>query len=106
MGTSSPVIIEAQQLAAAGHHAEVVKYLGAQEEREIEESPSLALLYGTAQARLGRHDQGLRWLDLALDRARKGGDHGVEGRALNARGAWPWSAGGSTRRRTTARGPS
>src|SRR2546422_3104689 len=38
---------------------------------ELEDSPSLALLYGTAQARLGRHDEGLRWLDLALDQAHK-----------------------------------
>jgi tetratricopeptide (TPR) repeat protein len=85
--TTSLVVDRARQLAAAGHHTEVVEYLGARQQRELEDSPSLALLYGTAQARIGRHDEGLRWLDLALDQARKGGEQGVEGRALNARGA-------------------
>ncbi len=87
MQASSVVMDRAQQLAAAGHHAEVVEYLGAREPRELEDSPSLALLYGTAQARLGRHEEGLRWLELALDRARKRSDQTVERRALNARGA-------------------
>src|SRR2546427_10894407 len=87
MHTSSVVIEKARQLAAAGHHAEVVEYLGARAENELEDSPSLALLYGTAQARLGRHEDGLRWLDLALDQARKRDDQAVECHALNARGA-------------------
>ena len=87
MQTSSPVIKKARHLAAAGHHAEVVSYLGARAGSELEDSPSLALLYGTAQARLGRHDEGLRWLDLALDRARKRDEPAVERHALNARGA-------------------
>ena len=87
MHTSSVVIEKAQRLAAAGHHAEVVEYLGARAENELEDSPSLALLYGTAQARLGRHEDGLRWLDLALDQARKRDDQAVECHALNARGA-------------------
>jgi tetratricopeptide (TPR) repeat protein len=87
MHTSSLVVEKAQQLAAAGHHAEVVEYLGARAESELEHSPSLALLYGTAHARLGRHDEGQRWLDLALDRARKRDEQAVERHALNARGA-------------------
>jgi tetratricopeptide (TPR) repeat protein len=87
MNTSSLVVEKAQQLAAAGHHAEVVEYLGARAGSELEDSPSLALLYGTAQARLGRHDEGQRWLDLALDRARKQDEQAVERHALNARGA-------------------
>jgi tetratricopeptide (TPR) repeat protein len=87
MNTSSLVVDKARQLAAAGHHAEVIEYLGAQDGSELERSPSLALLYGTAQARLGRHDEGLRWLDLALDQARKRDEHAVEQQALNARGA-------------------
>ncbi len=87
MHTSSIVIEKARRLAAAGHHAEVVEYLGARKGSELEESPSLALLYGTAQARLGRHEEGLRWLDLALDEARKRDDQAVECHALNARGA-------------------
>ena len=80
-------IEKAQQLAAAGRYAEVIEYLGVQEPRELADSPSLALLYGTAQARLGLHDQGLHWLDRALDQARQWNDQAVERHALNARGA-------------------
>ncbi len=87
MHTSSLVIEKARQLAAAGHHAEVVEYLGTQAESALEDSPSLALLYGTAHARLGRNDEGLRWLDKALDQARKQDEQAVERHALNARGA-------------------
>ncbi len=87
MNASSVVVDKARQLAAAGHHAEVVEYLGARERRELEDSPSLALLYGTAQARLGRHDEGMRWVDMALDQARKRAEQAVERHALNARGA-------------------
>src|SRR2546428_12130876 len=68
----APIVADtARQLAAAGRHAEVVEYLGAQPASELADSPSLALLYGTAHARLGRHDEGQRWLDLALPLARK-----------------------------------
>src|ERR1700745_3768025 len=87
MQTSSPVIKKARHLAAAGHHAEVVSYLGARAGSELEDSPTLALVYGTAQARLGHHEEGVRWLDVALDRARKRNEHAVERHALNARGA-------------------
>src|SRR6266700_3274349 len=87
MDTSSLVVDKAQQLAAAGQHAEVVAYLGARKGTELADSPSLALLYGTAQARLGRHEEGLRWVDLALDQAHKRDEQAVERHALNARGA-------------------
>ncbi|PYP61523.1 MAG: hypothetical protein DMD37_13315 [Gemmatimonadetes bacterium] len=87
MLTSSLVVEQARQLAAAGNHAEVIEYLGTRAGRELELSPSLALLYGTAQARLGRHDEGQRWLDRALDQARKRDEQAVERHALNARGA-------------------
>src|SRR6266513_2322323 len=87
MTTSSIVIDKAQQLAAAGRHTEVIAYLGARDANEIEESPNLALLYGTAHARVGRHDEGRRWLELALDKARIRNEQAIEGRALNARGA-------------------
>jgi tetratricopeptide (TPR) repeat protein len=85
----SPSIVgdTARQLAAAGRHAEVVEYLGAQPASELADSASLALLFGTAHARLGRHDEGQRWLDLALDLARKRDEQDVERHALNARGA-------------------
>jgi len=86
MTTSSIVIDKAQQLAAAGLHIEVISYLGARDTSELEDSPDLALLYGTAHARVGRHVEGVRWLDVALDQARRR-QEAVEGRALNARGA-------------------
>lgn len=84
---ASPVVAKARALAAAGHHAAVVEFLGSQDESEIESMPTLALLYGIAQARLGRHQQGLEWIDRALASARQRNEHGVERHALNARGA-------------------
>ena len=87
MTTSSLIFDKAQELAAAGRHTEVIAYLGAREASELEESPDLALLYGTAHARIGRHVEGVRWLDVALDQARRRQEQAVEGRALNARGA-------------------
>src|SRR6266487_2388581 len=87
MRTSSIVVDKAQELAAAGRHTEVIAYLGAREPTELEESPDLALLYGTAHARVGRHDEGRRWLEVALDKARIRNEQAIEGRALNARGA-------------------
>src|SRR6267378_5591607 len=83
---ASPVVAKARALAAAGHHAAVVEHLGTRES-ELADTPTLALLYGIAQARLGRHDQGIQWIDRALARARHLGEHGVERHALNARGA-------------------
>jgi len=83
---ASPVVAKARALAAAGHHAAVVEFLGSRES-ELEETPTLALLYGIAQARLGRHEQGVQWIDRALARARQLNERGVERHALNARGA-------------------
>src|SRR2546428_9021099 len=87
MHMSSLVVDKARQLAAAGHHAEVVEFLGAQGRTELADSPARALADGTAQARLGGKDEGLRWLDRALDEARRRHEPAVEGQALNARGA-------------------
>jgi tetratricopeptide (TPR) repeat protein len=84
---ASPVVAKARALAAAGHHAAVVEFLGSRDQSELEITPTLALLYGIAQARLGRHDQGLQWIDRALASARQRGELGVERHALNARGA-------------------
>src|SRR3989454_882021 len=83
---ASPVVAKARGLAAAGQHAAVVEFLGSREQSELED-PTLALLYGITQARLGRHEQGLQWIDRALTRARQSREHGVERHALNARGA-------------------
>jgi tetratricopeptide (TPR) repeat protein len=84
---ASPVVAKARALAAAGQHAAVVEFLGARDQSELEITPTLALLYGIAHARLGRHDPGLQWIDRALASARQRGEHGVERHALNARGA-------------------
>ena len=86
LAEASPVIAKARALAAAGHHAAVVEFLAARDQSELAD-PTLALLYGIAQARLGRHEQGLQWIDQALAAARQRGEHGVERHALNARGA-------------------
>src|SRR5438309_1884586 len=83
---ASPAVAKARALAAAGQHAAVVEFLGSREQSELED-PTLALLYGIAQARLGRHEQGLQWIDQALAAARQRREHGVERHALNARGA-------------------
>src|SRR5438132_1162555 len=83
---ASPVVAKARGLAAAGQQAAVVEFLGSREQSELED-PTLALLYGIAQARLGRHEQGLQWIDQALAAARQRREHGVERHALNARGA-------------------
>src|SRR2546430_16923809 len=87
MHTSTVVVERARELAAAGHHAEVIEYLGAQKRSDLADSPTLALLYGTAQARLGCHDEGLRWLDLALEEARRREEPAVEGEGLHSGGA-------------------
>src|SRR3989442_1334009 len=73
----APVIDKARELAAAGHHAAVVEFLGGRERTELGDSPTLALLYGIAQARLGRHEQALQWLELALEQARRRGEAAV-----------------------------
>src|SRR5260370_39102131 len=65
------VIDKAQELAAAGQHAAVVEFLGGRERAELGDSPTLALLYGIAQARLGRHEQALQWLGLPPAQARR-----------------------------------
>ena len=90
---ASPVVVKARALAAAGHHAAVVEFLGGHDQSELQDTPTLALLYGIAQARLGRHEQGLQWIDLALAGARQRKEHGVERHALNARGAIALSRG-------------
>jgi tetratricopeptide (TPR) repeat protein len=84
---------KARQLAEAGRHAEVVGLLSEWPREQIEESPSLSLLYGTAQARLGRHDEGGQWVERALKRACEDGDRRTQTRALNARGAIAFVAG-------------
>jgi tetratricopeptide (TPR) repeat protein len=77
---------EVQRLAATGRHAAVVEYLRALKAEEFSQSPTLALIYGTAHARLGRQFEGRRWVETALHRSRHRGDRSIEVRALNASG--------------------
>ncbi|HEV8380425.1 MAG TPA: tetratricopeptide repeat protein [Gemmatimonadales bacterium] len=90
---TSPIVAKARELAAAGHHAAVVEFLGGRDQSELEGDASLALLYGIAQARLGRHEQGQQWIDRAMARARQQGEHRVERHALHARGALALASG-------------
>ena len=76
----------ALRLGADGRHADVLTLL-ADWSADVEKSPQLSLVYGTAHARLGRNVEGLRWVELALNGARSTGDGAIERRALNARGA-------------------
>jgi tetratricopeptide (TPR) repeat protein len=90
MGT--PMLVDlrtVEQMAAEGRHAELVAYLeGRQALTEaLDGSPTLALFYGMAQARLGRLSEGERWVTVALQSARERGDRALELRALNVRGA-------------------
>src|SRR5437867_2654913 len=85
--TTSLVVDEARRLSDAGRYAQVVEYLEARDGNELEESPDLALLFGTAKARLGRHDEGLRWLDRAVEQAGKRHEWAVQRHARNAQGA-------------------
>ncbi len=78
---------KALELSDSGQHAAVVDYLSQYPSEEIEQSPTLALLLGSARSRLGQLEEGQRLVDLALSRSRERGDHTVELRALNARGA-------------------
>lgn len=76
-----------QKLAETGHHAAVAQQLGVLPVHELEQSPTLALLFGIAQARLGRHTSAKQWVGIGLDTARARSDHAVEARALNVSGA-------------------
>ena len=83
---SVAVAERAEQLAAAGNYTDVIAYLG-ERSHELERTPGLALLYGRAHARVGRDQEGIKWIDHAITAARDQKLLAVEVRALNARGA-------------------
>ena len=87
MRNSLEQLNKALELSDSGQHAAVVDYLSQFPSEAIEQSPTLALLLGSARSRLGQLEEGQRLVDLALSRSRERGDHTVELRALNARGA-------------------
>ena len=78
-----------EQMAAGGRHAEVVAFVDGRRSavEALEESPTLALHYGMALARLGRLAESDQWVALALRRSRERGDRAIELRALNVQGA-------------------
>lgn len=82
-----------QQLAETGRHTAVVEYLSGLPAEEVAKSPTLALLFGSAYARLGRDQLAQRWVAVALARARERGDRPVEARALNLSGAVAFDTG-------------
>lgn len=90
---SLAMLNEVQQLADSGRLAAVVDHLTGVPTTELEQSPTLALLYGIAQARLGHHATGAKWVGVALDRARARGDRTIEARALNVSGGIAFEAG-------------
>ncbi len=84
---------QAQSLADAGRYQELLDYLEPARSEALLGSPTLALLCGSANARLGRDVEATTWVDLALERAKQQGDLAVEARALNIRGAIALEAG-------------
>ncbi len=82
-----------QQLAEGGRHSAVVDFLGGLPTEEVAKSPTLALLFGSACARLGRDELAQKWVAVALARARERGDRPVEARALNLSGAVAFDMG-------------
>lgn len=84
---SLAVLNTVKRLADTGRHAALAAYVESLSPDALAQSPTIALLFGIAQARLGRHDAGERWVEAALDRARRRGDPSVRARALNVSGA-------------------
>ena len=84
--TSLEMLSTAQKLAESGRHAAVIEQLGALPVQELEQSPTLALLFGIAQARLGQYTSGRQWVARASELAQARGDAAIELRALNVAG--------------------
>src|SRR5438105_110997 len=92
-GSLAPLHV-AQELADAGRYGELLGYLSARSQEELEQSPMLTLLCGIAHSRLGRLDLGQQWAMVAQLRARMLGDRTLEVRALNVSGAVALERGG------------
>lgn len=90
---SIDLVTRVQKLTDAGRSRAVVAELGALPVDELERSPTLAMLFGIAQGRLGRFSSGKQWVATALDGARSRGDHTIEARALNVAGAMAFEEG-------------
>ena len=79
-------LAEARRLLDAGRNQALLDFLGTRPEEDVRGSASMALFYGIAHARLGRHAEGRDWVAAALQRSRATGDLAVTARALNALG--------------------
>lgn len=86
MGISLTQLTEAERLAASGQYQALLEYL-APSASVLEASPTLSLLFASANARLGKDDDAAHWAETALIRAREHADRAIEARALNLRGA-------------------
>ncbi len=84
--TTLEMLSVVQKLAESGRHAAVAEQLGALPVQELEQSPTLALLFGIAQARLGRYSSGRQWVARAGEAARTRGDAAIELRSLTVAG--------------------
>ena len=87
MERSLDMLNRVKELADQGQYAKLLDLVGQRSPRNIEKSPTLALFYGMAHARLGRHDEGETWVKTALEASTRRGDRSIEARALNVRGA-------------------
>jgi tetratricopeptide (TPR) repeat protein len=85
---------EAEGLVSRGRYAELLAYLEQRSAAQLEQSPTLALLCGIGNARLGRLDEGQRWAMVALAGARGHSDRPLLVRALNVCGAIALERGG------------
>ena len=82
-----------QRLIEMGRYAVVFERLSMLPPTELESSPTLSLLMGIAQSRLGSLRVGRDWVHKALERARRRGDSPVQARALNVLGAIAFQLG-------------
>ncbi len=80
------LLSKVQDLSDSGQHAALVEHLSDFTRADLEQSPTLALLYGSALARLGRDVEARQWVEIALERSRDRGDRVIQARALNASG--------------------
>ena len=76
-----------------GRHAAVAERLRLLPPNDLENSPTLCLMMGIAQSRLGQLRAGQDWVKRSLERARRRGDSTVQARALNVLGAIAFEMG-------------
>jgi len=93
MRDSEAEIHRTAELLQEGRFAEVLSLLESRGAGDVAFSPTLALHCAIAHGRMGRHEESVRWVELALERARAVGDTALHARALDVRGAIALDAG-------------